>query len=260
MKILFIGDIVGRPGRRFLRERLAEMRAAHGVDAVIANAENAAGGVGATPEVLNELLSMGIEVLTLGNHTWRHKDLAPALDGFDRVIRPANYPDGVPGRGGVAIRLDDGGMLGVLNLQGRVFMQSFACPFAAAWRGVEALRALARVVVVDFHGEATSEKMAMGWYLDGRCAAVVGTHTHVQTADERVLPQGTAYITDVGMTGPADSVIGVNPERAVHKFLTGMPSEYRLAKGPVRLCGVVIDADEETGLARSIERLSLADG
>ena len=256
MKILFIGDIVGRPARRFLGEQLPEMRKAHGVDAVIANAENAAGGLGATPDVLDELLAMGIDVLTLGNHTWRQKELGPVLDRFETVLRPANYPEGVPGRGSVAISIADGRKLGVVNVLGRVFMQPFACPFETARREIDALRKSARVVLVDFHAEATSEKVALGWYLDGTCTAVVGTHTHVQTADERVLPKGTAYITDAGMTGPADSVIGIESERAIHKFMTGMPNEYRLAKGAVRLCGVLIDADDETGRARSIERVT----
>jgi len=256
VKIFFIGDIVGRPGRRLLGQRLAELRTLYGVDAVVANAENAAGGLGATPDVLDELLSMGIDLLTLGNHTWRKKELGPVLDRFETVLRPANYPEGVPGRGSAVITLTNGFKLGVVNIQGRVFMQPLACPFETACREIKAMRTSVRVVLVDFHAEATSEKIALGWYLDGTCTAVVGTHTHVQTADERVLPQGTAYITDAGMTGPADSVIGIEPERAIRKFMTGMPNEYRLAKGAVRLSGVLIDADEETGLARSIERVT----
>ena len=256
MKILFIGDIVGRPGRRIISQSLAGLRAEFGIDVVLANAENAAGGLGVTPAILDELLASGIHGITLGNHTWRKKELGGNLNRFDAVVRPANYPPGVPGKGSMALELADGRRIGVINVAGRVFMEPFACPFQSARHEIARLReAGVSVIIVDAHGEATSEKMALGWYLNGRCTAVLGTHTHVQTADERVLPEGTAYITDVGMTGPMDSVIGIDSERAIQKFLTGMPEEYRLAKGPARMCGVVVDADDATGRALSIERV-----
>jgi len=260
MKLLFVGDIVGRSGRRALARHLPQLRSELSIDIVIANAENAAGGLGVTPTILDELLGMGIGVLTLGNHTWRKKELASALDRYERVVRPANYPAGLPGKGSTVVSLGDGRSVGVTNVIGRTFMEPFACPFERAREEVRLLRGSASVVIVDVHAEATSEKTALGWYLDGQCAAVVGTHTHVQTADERVLPKGTAYITDVGMTGPERSVIGVEPDSAIRKFLTGMPAEYRLAKGPACLCAVVVDADDSTGLAHSIQRLFIRDG
>lgn len=260
MKLLFVGDIVGRPGRDSFRRWVPELRSAYSVDMVVANGENAAGGLGATPGVLKELLDAGADALTLGNHTWRKKELAPALDGLECVARPANYPDGNPGLGSVLVSPRDGLTVGVVNLVGRVFMDPQRCPFEVGRAEVDRLREITPLVFVDFHAEATSEKIALGWHLDGRCTAVIGTHTHVQTADERVLPGGTAYITDAGMTGPFDSVIGVRCERAISKFVTGMPSAFEVAKGRPGLCGVVIDADEETGRARAIERIArLAD-
>jgi hypothetical protein len=259
MKILFLGDIVGKRGRQCVARLLPDLRAEHRIDLVLANAENAAGGLGATPSVIDDLLKMGIQGLTLGNHTWRKRELAPALDALPLVVRPANYPDGVPGKGSMVIAMADGRKVGVVNLLGRVFMEPCVCPFERAVVEVERLRASAPIVVIDFHAEATSEKIAFGWYMDGRCAAVLGTHTHVQTADERILPKGTAYITDVGMTGPVDSVIGIDRERAMRKFLTGMPSEYTPAKGPARLCGVVVAVDDASGLAISIERVARMD-
>ncbi|NIA14828.1 MAG: TIGR00282 family metallophosphoesterase [Nitrospiraceae bacterium] len=256
MKILFVGDIVGRPGRRILSANLPHLREEHALDAVVVNAENAAGGLGVTPHILDEMTTLDIDGITLGNHTWRKRELAGELDRFDSVARPANYVPGLPGRGSVIVRLADGRRFGLICVVGRVFMEPFRCPFAVAQQEVARLREATPVVLVDIHAEATSEKMAMGWHLDGQCAAVLGTHTHVQTADERLLPKGTAYITDVGMTGPYDSVIGLEPERAVKKFLTGMPNEYRLANGPVCLNAVVVDVDEETGLANSIRRVA----
>lgn len=259
MKVLFIGDIVGRRGRQCVDQVLPRLRAAHGVDLVLANAENVAGGLGATPQTIAELFKTGIHGLTLGNHTWRKKELVEGLDRIDRIVRPANYPPGVPGRGSMVLDLQDGRKVGVVNLLGRVFLEPIACPFVTAREEIAILREQASVVIVDFHAEATSEKVALGWHLDGLCSAVVGTHTHVQTADERVLPQGTAYITDVGMTGPMDSVIGVERERAIHKFLTGMPNEFRVAKGPAQLCGVIMEFDDGTGRALSIERVQAMD-
>ncbi len=219
------------------------------------NGENAAGGMGITPEIVRELLKQDIQGITLGNHTWRKKQFMPAIGEFDRVVRPANYPQGVPGKGAMVVELNDGRRLGVINLIGRVYMEAFDCPFEVAKREIGKLKGRADAILVDMHAEATSEKVAMGWYLDGLCSAVVGTHTHVQTADERVLPGGTAYITDVGMTGPHDSVIGVQKELIIRRFLTGLPAEFEPAEGRPCLNAVVIETDDKTGRAKSIERI-----
>jgi metallophosphoesterase (TIGR00282 family) len=255
MRILVIGDVVGKPGRVCVKRWVDALNAEHGVDLVVANGENAAGGLGATPAVLRELFESGVHVVTLGNHTWRKKELARNLDGLREVVRPANYPEGVPGQGALVHTLADGRRIGVVNLVGRVFMEAAECPFLVGMREVRRLREETPLVLVDFHAEATAEKVALGWYLDGHCTAVLGTHTHVQTADERILPQGTAYITDIGMTGPHDSVIGVECERAVGKFLNGMPVEFRVAKGRPRLNAVLVEADEATGAAVSVKRV-----
>lgn len=260
MKVLFLGDIVGKPGRQAIATWLDRIKQDEAIDVVIANAENAAGGLGVTPSILRDLQRLGIQGFTLGNHTWRKKELAPALNDLPHVIRPANYPEETPGRGSTLVTAHDGRHLGIVNLQGRVFIEGFDCPFKAAMREVEALRSQTPFILVDMHAEATAEKVAMGWHLDGRCSAVVGTHTHVQTADERILPGGTAYITDVGMCGPRDSVIGVEYERIVSKFITGMPTEFRVAKGPMMLNGVAIDMDDESGKARSIRRVVVHEG
>ncbi len=259
MKVLFIGDIVGKPGRDSVRQRLDRLRMAHEIDFVIANGENAAGGLGITEAVAGELFASGIQAMTLGNHVWRKKEFVQAIDGLDRVIRPANYPPGAPGVGATLIEWGGQPLVGVVNLLGRVFMEPLDCPFAAGHREVSRLREQTPVIIVDMHAEATSEKIAMGAHLDGLCSAVIGTHTHVQTADERILPRGTAYITDVGMTGPLDSVIGTETERALRKFTTGMPSEFRVAKGPAIFNAVIIDINEGTGRARDITRIALAD-
>ncbi len=259
MRILYIGDIVGRPGRHCVARQLPRLREENGVDFVIANAENAAGGMGATPESLRELQALGIHAFTMGNHIWRKDELISALDALPDVVRPANYPAGAPGRGTALVTLPDGRVVGVLNLLGRVFMAPLDCPFAAADREIAALRAHTPVIVTDMHAEATSEKVAMGWHLDGRCTAVVGSHTHVQTADEWVLPQGTAYISDVGMCGPMYSVIGVRSDRVLERFRTGMPRKFEVAKGPAIFCAVLIDADEATGKAREIRRILIRD-
>lgn len=255
MIVFFVGDVVGRPGRRCLAQLLPSLRDEYAVDAVVVNMENAAGGLGVTPPILREVAKLGVDAMTLGNHTWRKKELGPALDAFEQVVRPLNYPAGAPGRGSTVVTLADGRRLGVISVLGRVFMEPLEDPFTAARQEAKRLRAETPVVLVDIHAEATSEKAALGWYLDGRCTAVLGTHTHVQTADERILPQGAAYITDVGMTGPYDSVIGLDPERALHKFLTGLPGEFKVASGPICLCGVVIEADDATGRALSIRRV-----
>lgn len=255
MRILFIGDIVGRPGRNAIHRFVPELCAEYGADAVVANAENAAGGLGVTPEIVKELLSAGVHGITLGNHAWRKKEMAPAIDAFPAMVRPANFPPGNPGRGATVIALEDGRRLGLVNLLGRVYMEPFEDPFRVGLEEVERLRTTTSIVIVDVHAEATSEKQAMGWYLDGHATAVVGTHTHVQTADERILPRGTAYITDVGMTGPRDSVIGTDKDIVLHKFVTGMPVPFEVARGPAILSAVLITADEDSGAATSIERI-----
>jgi len=255
MRILFIGDVVGRAGRTCLAQWLPELQVEHDVDITVANGENAAGGVGATPEVLDELHGIGVQLITLGNHTWKKRELTTGLDAMEYVVRPANFAEGVPGRGSMVHGLADGRKLGIVNLVGRVFMPCVQCPFEVGKRKVEELHRETALILVDFHAEATAEKIALGWYLDGLCSAVVGTHTHVQTADERVLPQGTAYITDVGMSGGLDSVIGVKRELAIERFLTGIPVRFEAAKEGLGLCAVLIDVDDQTGRARSIERI-----
>src|SRR5499427_325737 len=258
MRILFIGDIVGRPGRQLVKTGLAALISRHGVDLVIANAENAAAGAGVTREIGDELLELGIDVMTSGNHIWDKKEAFSYIGAEPRLLRPANYPAGAPGNGSYLARTHDGVSVGVVNLMGRVFMLQIDDPFAVVLREIEALRQRTRIVFVDFHAEATSEKIAMGWHLDGKVTAVVGTHTHVQTADERILPKGTAYLTDVGMTGPHDSIIGVEIEPALNRFLTSLPQKFETATGNPRLNAVVIEADETSGLATDIERVSLS--
>ena len=257
MRLLFIGDIVGRPGRDLVRRGLPAIVEHHAIDLVIANAENAAAGFGITREIGDQLLESGVDVLTSGNHIWDKKEALDYIGAEPRLLRPANYPAGVPGNGSYLARTRDGVSVGVINVMGRVFMIAIDDPFAGVLREIEALRARTRVVFVDFHAEATSEKIAMGWHLDGKVTAVVGTHTHVQTADERILPKGTAYLTDVGMTGPHDSVVGVEIEAALGRFLTGLPARFETATANPRLHAVIVDADERTGLATDIERLSL---
>jgi metallophosphoesterase (TIGR00282 family) len=256
VRILFIGDIFGRPGREIVRRGLPGLVRHHRVDAVVANGENAAAGRGIGREHCEELFERGVDVITTGNHVWARKETLDYIGTEPRLLRPANFPPGAPGSGSVVARLHNGQSFGVINLMGRVFMTSIDDPFAIAIREIDAIRPRARVIFVDFHAEATSEKIAMGWHLDGRVAAVVGTHTHVQTADDRLLPKGTAYLTDVGMTGPHDSVIGVETEAALGRFLTALPVRFEPASGNPRLNAVLIDADDTTGLATDIERLS----
>jgi metallophosphoesterase (TIGR00282 family) len=255
VNVLFVGDVTGKPGRKMLADRLPALRRAHALDVVIANGENAAGGVGLTAGVAAELFAAGVDVLTGGNHIWQNREAYDLLDADPRVLRPANYPPGVPGRGAAVITTPGGARIGVLNLQGRVFMSHIDDPFRAGREHAESLRASVPVVVVDFHAEATSEKVALGWYLDGRVSAVIGTHTHVQTADERLLPGGTAYITDVGMTGPRDGVIGMAREAILERFLTQLPTRFEVAAGPVQLNAVLIRVGE-TGRATAIERVT----
>jgi len=255
MRILFIGDIVGSPGRRIVTERLADIAAQQKLDLVIANCENAASGFGITPRLVEELLAAGVEVLSSGNHIWDRKEILDYFPHQPRLLRPANYPEGAPGRGLYINTAKNGTRNAVLNLQGRVFMPSIDCPFRTADRELKLIPADVKVVVVDMHAETTSEKLAMGWYLDGRVSAVVGTHTHVVTADEQLLPGGTAYITDVGMTGPHESVIGMEKTTILQKFLDGLPARFEVASGNVQMNTVLIDVDEASGRARSIERL-----
>lgn len=265
MRILFVGDVFGSAGRRIVREHLAHVITERGADLVIVNAENAAGGFGVTPSIANELFDLGAHVLTTGNHVWDKRELMEYVQSVPadsherprRIIRPANYAPGTPGHGFYEGELPDGQSYAVMNLQGRVFMASSDDPFRAADALLQKIKA--KVIFVDFHAEATSEKIALGWYLDGRVTAVVGTHTHVPTADNRVLPGGTAYQTDVGMSGPYDSVIGVEKEQVLQRFLTGMPAKFDAAKGDPRMAATLIECDGKTGRAVSIQRLMLGE-
>lgn len=225
------------------------------IDFTIANGENAAGGVGITREIANELFANGIDIITMGNHTWDNKDIFNFIDQEERVIRPLNYPPGTPGRGSVIVQLPNGVKIGVINLLGRVFLSNTDCPFTTAIKEIERMQVQTPIIFIDFHAEVTSEKVALGWYLDGKVTAVLGTHTHIQTADEKVLPSGTAYMTDLGMTGAYNSVLGVKKELVIEKFLTQLPVRFEVAKGDDILCGAVIKVEESTGRARWIERL-----
>ena len=257
MKILFVGDIVGKAGRKAVRTALPKLLQEHSIDLTIANGENAAGGFGITPQIAESLLSYDIDLLTSGNHIWDKKDIIGFLDESAVLLRPANYPESVPGRGSTLIQTKTGLTVGVINVSGRVFMDSLDCPFRLALEESKKLRKSTPLLFVDFHAEATSEKEALGWFLDGHVSAVVGTHTHVQTADERVLPKGTAYITDAGMSGSMDSVIGIKKELAIERFLKQMPNRFEAAKEDVFLQGVIVDIDTRTGKAQSIQRFSL---
>ena len=251
MKILFIGDIVGNPGRTATTKFLEAHRDEY--DFIVANGENAAGGKGLTFEIVDLLLASGVSVITTGNHVWDNKEIFDFIETTPQLIRPANYPTEVTGRGATIVSSDDGQtQLGVINLAGQLFMNPYTNPFHALNAILPEIRAVTPYILLDFHAEATSEKIAMGWHADGRVGAVVGTHTHVQTADARVLPQGTAYITDVGMTGPYDSVIGTRIDLVLQRFLTMMPTRFVVAKDNVKLCGAEIELDDKTGLAADI--------
>lgn len=258
MKVLFIGDVIGRPGRQAVRHLLPELVDEHHIGFVIANGENSAAGFGVTESVGRELFDLGIDVLTGGNHLWDKKDSVGYIAKEGRVLCPANYPEGAVGARSGIYAAKDGTKVGVFCLQGRVFMPALDCPFRSADKMVEKLGKETDAIIVDVHAEATSEKVALGWHLDGRVSAVIGTHTHVQTADERILPQGTAYITDAGMTGGFDGVIGMDKEAVLKRFLTGMPQKFETAEGDVRLNAVVVEIDERTGFTGKIERVSLA--
>ncbi len=255
-RILAIGDVVGRPGREIVKERLPEYCRRELIDCVIANGENLSGGSGILPSEADELFKAGVHVITAGDHVWGKKEIIPYIDRMPNLLRPANFPAEQPGRGSTVVETASGVRIGVVSLLGRVFMNVQAdCPFQAAKRLVAEIKAKTPVVVVEIHCEATSEKVAMGWWLDGQASFVYGTHTHIQTADERVLPQGTAYITDCGMTGPYESVIGRRIDRVLHRFTTGMPAHFEVATGDARLCGAVAAVDSETGRALEIRRV-----
>jgi hypothetical protein len=258
LRILFIGDVVGRTGRQALSCQLHRLIDKHQVDLVIANGENAAAGFGLTAKIAGELFEQGVDVITSGNHIWDKREIYEQLDRQERLLRPANYPPGLPGRGSGLFATSSGIQVGVINLEGRVFMNSLDCPFRAADQLADELRRHTPIILVDFHAEASSEKMALGCYLDGRVSAVIGTHTHVQTADERILAGGTAYITDAGMTGSRDAVIGIRKELAIEKFLTQLPVRFEVAKKDAWLCGVLVEVEEETGRALRVERIQQA--
>lgn len=260
MRILFLGDIIGEVGRKLIAKSLDTLVDEYRINLVIANGENAAGGFGITPKIADELFELGIAVITSGNHIWDKKEILPYIEKERRLLRPANYPEGVKGFGDITVYTNSGDRVVILNLIGRVFMGNFDCPFRWFKSELPRLKASADVIIVDFHAEATSEKLAFGWFADGQAGAVVGTHTHVQTADEQILPKGTAYITDVGMTGPLNSVIGIEKEMVIDKYLTLMPKRFEVAKGNPVISAVVIDIDEKNGKAVSIERLQIKDG
>jgi len=253
-RLLFVGDVVGNPGRRALSEALEKTIDRKHIDFTIVNIENAAGGFGITREIYDDLKKLPIDVFSSGNHIWDRREFLPALDELEDVLRPANYPPGNPGHGTIVKKTASGVAIAVVNLQGQVFMTNIDSPFRVADEILPALRKEASVIFVDFHAEATSEKNALGWYLDGRVSALVGTHTHVPTADETIRPGGTAYLTDVGMTGAYEGVIGFNKDRVVEKFLAQTPRSFEPAKRDIRLSSVVIDVDEATGKALAIER------
>jgi metallophosphoesterase (TIGR00282 family) len=257
VRILFIGDIVGKPGRKAISRLLEGLIEDEGVDFTIANGENAAGGIGITPAIAREILEMGVDVITSGNHIWAKKEIIQFLDEEERILRPANYPDGVPGKGSGIFTGPKGEKIGVLNVEGRVFMRTLDCPFTTAAKELNELNKEVDCTVVDFHAEATSEKMALGWFLDGKTSAVLGTHTHVQTSDERILPGGTAYITDVGMTGPIGSVIGIKQKIAIERFLTQMPRKFDVSSREIELQGVILEINLNSGKSEWIRRVKV---
>jgi len=254
LRILFIGDIVGRPGRAIIIDKLMEIRKERGIDFVIANGENASGGTGIVALNAETLFDAGVDFFTSGNHIFQNKEYEGLFESYPQIIRPANYPDSVPGKGFYSIGKPP---ITIINLIGRTFMEPSDCPFKKVDQILSEISSECRIIVVDFHAEATSEKAAMGWYLNGRVSAVIGTHTHIQTADEKILSEGTAYITDVGMAGPSESVIGVDKKAIIRRFLTGLPIRFTVAKGPAILNAVIFDVDEKTGKASSIERISI---
>jgi metallophosphoesterase (TIGR00282 family) len=255
MKILFIGDIVGSPGREAIKKLVVPLKQELQIDFVIANAENASGGSGITSRVAAELFASGADVLTSGDHIWKKTEIFELINQEERILRPLNFPSGAPGRGASVFIAQNGAKVGVININGRVFMEALECPFKAALKAAEELAVETKIIIVDMHAEATSEKIALGWYLDGKVSAIFGTHTHIQTADEKILPKGTAYITDVGMTGPYDSVIGRRVEDVLTRFLSSIPVRFEVAEGNIQLHGALVEIEEVTGKARSILRI-----
>lgn len=254
-RVMMIGDVVGRPGRMIIKEKVRHFRKKYDLDFVIANGENAAGGVGLTKAITEELFNCSVDFITMGNHTWDKKEIFEFIDHESCLIRPANYPPGTPGRGNYIVRLGKGLKVGIINLSGRTFLPPLDCPFRM---GDELAKSISRetpIIIVDFHAEATSEKIAFGWFMDGKVSAVIGTHTHVQTADERILPGGTGFITDVGMTGPRDSVLGVRTDLVLEKFITQLPVRFEIASGIAQINALILDIDEISGKTTRIERI-----
>ena len=257
LRVLMLGDVFGSPGRRCLEARLMDLRRRHQVELVVANGENAAGGLGITPPLARELWGAGVDIITTGNHVFKQKEIIPFLDQEPNILRPANFPPQTPGRGWQVWECASGVRVGVLNLQGLVYMDPLDCPFRTADQVLAGELAGVKVILVDMHAEATSEKQALAWYLDGRVSALVGTHTHVQTADQKILPRGTAYISDLGLTGAQNSVIGLDPEAAIKRFMSRMPTRFKVSKKEPRLQGVLLEIDPESGRAQAIQRLDL---
>jgi len=257
MKVLFIGDIVGRVGRMTTKALLPAVTNRYKIDLVIANGENLAGGFGLTDKTISEIFSYGVQIVTTGNHVWDKKEFVIQISKQDRVLRPLNYPPSAPGYGSVIYTLPSGDKIGVINISGRVFMSHIDCPFRTAEKEIEKLGQTTKILIVDFHAEATSEKMAFGYFMDGKVSAVIGTHTHVQTADEMILPGGTAYITDVGMTGPFNSIIGIEKEQVIQRFLTNIPVKFDTAKGEGIFSAVIAEIDDKTGKAFALQRIQL---
>lgn len=257
MKVLFIGDVVGRPGRMAVRSILPNLKNLYKIDLVIANGENSAGGFGINERTSCELFDAGVDVITTGNHVWDKKEAIPYIAKESRILRPLNYPPEAPGQGSIIITTKTDHKIAVLCVSGRVFMSPMDCPFRTTFNALKAIKKETNLIFIDFHAEATSEKLAFGYYLDGMVTAIVGTHTHVQTADERILPKGTAYITDVGMTGPEDSVIGIDKDQIIQKFIDQMPRKYDVASTKAMLNALIVEADEKTGKAKALQRLKL---
>lgn len=254
INVMMIGDICGRPGRQTAAHFIPILKKEYNLNLIIANGENAAGGVGITAPVLDELLSQGIDFVTTGNHVWDKKEIFDFIDKRERIIRPANYPPGTPGKGYNILSVGNH-KVGIINLAGRVFMPPIDCPFRTADDILQRIKSQCKIILIDFHAETTSEKMALGWYLDGSISCVVGTHTHIQTADERILPKGTAYISDLGMVGPWNSILGVDKEPVIQKFITGLPARFNVASGTTVFCAVIIRIDTDTGKVNSIARI-----
>lgn len=257
LNVLFIGDIVGKPGRQIVKVLLPKLKEEYKIEFVIANGENAAGGFGITENIAKEIFSYGVDLITTGNHVWDKKEVIAYIAKEPRILRPLNYPQGVPGTGSIVTKTRKDALIAVLNVSGRIFMSLLDCPFKTTMEEIKRIKQQTNLIFIDFHAEATSEKMAFAYYFDGQVSAVIGTHTHVQTADEKILPKGTAYITDVGMTGPEDSIIGFKKEEIIEKFLDNMPRKFEVPSSPAILSGVIVEVDIDSGLAKNIKRLML---